>query len=847
MGTTHVAGSKDVAPVAPKGLSNTEAARRLQRDGPNVLPQPDQRNGLRIVWSVLREPMLLLLLAAAGVYVLLGDAREAGVLGVSVILVIALTIYQEYKSERALQALRDLSSPRARVLREGETRLVAAREVVVGDLILVAEGDRVPADARLIDANDLMVDESMLTGESVPVQRSASSPVSLHDDVVHASTLVVRGRGTAEVFAIGVDTAVGRIGTALRALRSPPTPMQREIRRAVIIFAVLGIGSSLLMTLLYVAIRGDWLKGVLAGVTLAMANIPEEFPVVLAVFLALGAWRMARHKALVRRPPAIEALGSVTVLCTDKTGTLTENRMALVELVVDGEQGTPSGMLTPGLRALLSCGDAASPDQPFDPMEIAIKAALADAGLPERKGWSRVHEYPLSSGLLAVTHVWRRADSAQLHVCCKGAPETVADLCGLPPERRIAVLRDVDAMARRGLRVIAAASAQWDDDPDALPLSPRGFAFEWRGLLGLADPLRAGVRESVAEAQAAGVRVIMLTGDHLETARAIATQAGLMKSHAVVLGRELQELDDAALRDLASKSDIYARVKPEHKLRLVDALKQDGQVVAMTGDGVNDAPALVAAHVGVAMGERGTDVAREAASVVLLDDNFVTVVKAIRHGRIIYDNIVRAVRYILAVHVPITGLALLPLLFGGPLVLLPLHVVFLELIIDPASTLVFEREPAAEDVMTRPPRSSSHRLLDLRTLFGSLAQGLAVFAMVAIVYLSGRIEALPEAQLGALSFAALVMGNIGLIVVNRAGAVNQRWWRQHNPAFWVVSVSALILLLIVTWFDTPSRWFRFAPPPPGLMAIAMLLPLSALALIEAWNGIRMRFSPQRGA
>uniref|UniRef100_UPI002FC7AACD HAD-IC family P-type ATPase n=1 Tax=Hydrogenophaga sp. TaxID=1904254 RepID=UPI002FC7AACD len=322
----------------PPGLSRAEAARRLQQEGPNLLPQPDRRNWLRIIWSVLREPMLLLLVGAAGIYLLLGDPHEAAILGASVVLVISLTVYQEYKSERALQALRDLSSPRARVLRDGETRLVAARELVVGDVILVAEGDRVPADARILDANDMMLDESMLTGESVPVHRSASTEGERDDNLIRASTLVVGGHGTAEVTAIGTDTAVGQIGLALRTLRSPSTPMQLEIRRAVILFAVLGLGSSLLMTLLYVAVHGGWLQGLLAGVTLAMANIPEEFPVVLTVFLALGAWRMARHKALIRRAPAIEALGSVTVLCTDKTGTLTENRMSLAELVTTEER-----------------------------------------------------------------------------------------------------------------------------------------------------------------------------------------------------------------------------------------------------------------------------------------------------------------------------------------------------------------------------------------------------------------------------------------------------------------------------------------------------------------------------
>lgn len=827
--------------VRLQGLSSAEASRRLQRDGPNLLPQPDRRNWLRIVWSVMREPMLLLLVGATGIYLLLGDPQEAYILGASVVLVIALTVYQEHKSERALQALRDLSSPRACVLRDGQMRWVAARELVVGDVILVAEGDRVPADARILEADDMMLDESMLTGESVPVHRSASPGDERQDNLIHASTLVVAGHGSAEITAIGTDTAVGQIGLALRTLRSPATPMQLEIRRAVILFAALGLGSSLLMTLLYVAIRGGWLQGLLAGVTLAMANIPEEFPVVLTVFLALGAWRMAKQKALVRRAPAIEALGSVTVLCTDKTGTLTENRMSLAELVA-GEERTaaPLQTLPPATRALLACADLASPDQPFDPMERAIREAASKLSEPlSREGRRRIREYPLSRELLVVTHVWSQPGASALQVMCKGAPEAVADLCGLEAAQRAAVLTQVDEMARRGLRVLAAAAAVWNEDANGLPSSARGFGFQWRGLLGFADPLRAGVREAVAEVQTAGVRVIMLTGDHLETARAIATQAGLADSGTVVLGSELA-LDEAALTQRAREINVFARVQPDHKLRLVDALKRDGQVVAMTGDGVNDAPALTAAHVGIAMGERGTDVAREAASIVLLDDNFVTVVRAIRHGRVVYDNIVRAIRYILAVHVPITGLAMLPLLFGGPLILLPLHVVFLELIIDPASTLVFEREPAAADVMRRPPRSPSQRLLDARTLFGSLGQGLVVFAAVAAIYALGRASEVSVPQLAALSFTALVVGNLGLIVVNRAGAAHRRWWRQSNPAFWMVTLSALCMLFLITRFEGPGRPFRFAPPPLDLSLAALLLPLLGLALIEGWRGMRAR-------
>jgi Ca2+-transporting ATPase len=705
----------------------------------------------------------------------------------------------------------------------------------VGDVIRLAEGDRVPADARLLEASDLHVDESLLTGESVPVPRGIGGPADVAR--VHASTLVVGGRGTAEVTATGARTEVGKIGVSLRSLHAEPTPMQREIRRVVALFAWLALVTAVLVSALFMASRGGLADAILAGLTLAIATIPEEFPVVLVVFLALGAWRMARHRALVRRTPAIEALGAITVLCTDKTGTLTRNRMAVAELVAGDRCSEPRPDMSPALHSLLEAAVLASRTDSIDPMDRALHEAASTPGRTGAPGSARdqvlLREYPLSPACTAVSHAWRRG--ADVLVACKGAPETVAGLCRLPSAARAAMLADVDAMGRRGLRVLAVASAGWTPDAVALPPTMHGFDFAWLGLVAFADPLREGVADAVAEARAAGIRVVMLTGDHRATARAIATQAGIAADGAVVEGRELDAMDDAALLQCARETNVFARVRPEQKLRLVAALKQDRQVVAMTGDGVNDAPALMSAHVGIAMGQRGTDVAREAAAIVLLDDDFVTVVRAIRLGRTIYDNIRRAVHYILAVHVPIAGLALLPLLGGGPLVLLPLHVVFLELIIDPACSIVFERETdaASTDVMRRPPRPPTARLLDLRGLVANLLRGGAMFAAVAAAYALGQALAMPATQVGALAFTALVTGNLGLIVVYRAGASLGETLRTPNRAFAVVSAAALSMLLLVTRMPLPARWFGFEPPPLGPWLIALLLPLAVAAVLKA--------------
>ncbi|MCX7041919.1 MAG: cation-translocating P-type ATPase [Gammaproteobacteria bacterium] len=812
-------------PGASPGLTAELARSRLLAEGGNQLPQPERRDWLAIALGVLREPMLLLLVAASVLYVLLGDAREAALLGASVLLVIGMTIAQEQRSERALQALRELGSPKARVRRDGEIVVIPVEEVVRGDIVLVAEGDRVPADARVIEQSDLHVDESMLTGESVPVSRIASDDPET--GTIHASTLVVRGRGVAEVTATGVHTAVGRIGAALHAIHPGATPLQVEMRRVVGLFAVLSLVSCAVMAGWYFAVRGHWVDALLAGITLAMANIPEEFPVVLSVFLALGAWRMAQHKVLVRRASAIETLGAITVLCTDKTGTLTQNHMAVARLVPDGLSSSTDALNS---GHLLRVAVAASRPDSLDPMERALReraAAHAEgqlmAGLTEQ-----VREYPFSSACPAVAHAWRQTSG--LLVACKGAPETVADLCGLSADERTRVLAEVGQLANLGLRVLAVASVELPP-AERLPDSMSDLDLRWLGMVAFDDPLRPGVVEAISEAHTAGIRILMLTGDHAATAAAIASQAGLPADSAVVAGADLAALDPEQLQRVVDTSNVFARVQPEQKLRLVESLRRSGQVVGMTGDGVNDAPALLAAHVGIAMGGRGTDVAREAASIVLLDDNFVSIIRAVKLGRGIYDNIQRAMRYILAVHVPITGLAMLPLLTGGPLLLLPLHVVFLELIIDPACTIAFEREAPAADLMQRKPRSPIERLLTVQSLISSLGQGFVMFLVVAAVYLMAVRMALPAGQSAALAFTALVAGNLGLILLYRSGNSVIARLRQPNAAFWVIAVFAIGCLFFATQVATTAEWFRFSPPPLGAWLLALVIPIAVAPML----------------
>lgn len=845
-----------------QGLSRAEAARRLVDEGPNTLPDADRRGTLATVGEVVREPMFLLLVACGVIYLVLGDAQEAAMLLGFVLVVVGITVVQERRTERALDALRDLSSPRALVIRDGQRERIAGRDVVRGDLVVVSEGDRVPADGRLRWGRHLSVDESLITGESAPVRKQPAEgeeatatepgpPGGEDMPWLFSGTLVVGGQGVQEVLGTGPRTAMGRIGAALAILESGRSRLQEETRHIVRVVAMGGSALCVGLVVFYGLSRGDWLQGLLTGLATAMALLPEEFPVVLTVFLALGAWRISRRHVLTRRMAAIETLGATTVLCTDKTGTLTENRMVVRALATPQVQRTLDGqpeVLEEELHLLVEHAILASQVDPFDPMERAFRElghrALADTE-HLHPDWSLLREYPLSHQLLAMTRAWRDAEGRPVEVvAAKGAPEAVFDLCHLSPEETAARSVQVGELAARGLRVLGVASARVDGD---LPPEQHDFDFRFEGLIGLEDPLRATVAASVAECQAAGVRVLMITGDYPITARTIAQQAGLEPSEPLT-GAELATLDDAALAERVAEVTIAARVVPEDKLRLVQALKALGEVVAMTGDGVNDAPALKAAHIGIAMGGRGTDVAREAAALVLLDDDFSSIVAAIALGRRIFDNLRKAMAYIVAIHVPIAGLATVPVLLGWPVALLPVHIVFLELVIDPACSVVFEAEAAEEDIMQRPPRSSSARMVDRRVLFLSLAQGLGLLLLAVAVYAWG-LRQLPDPTLArSVAFATLMTGNLGLILANRS-------WRHSalsllarpNAAFWWVVSGAALVLAVVLYAPGVHQLLHFEPLGPLPLAVGLGGGLLSLVWSELCKAVMRARTPRSNA
>ncbi|AFM16269.1 cation transport ATPase [Mycolicibacterium chubuense NBB4] len=838
------------------GLTSDQAARRLAADGPNELPTAKRRRLIQEAWAVVRQPMLLLLLAAGLVNFLLAEPLDGALLMAFVVVVIAISIYQEHKTEKALAALRDLSSPRALVVRDGAQVRIAGRDVVRGDLLLLAEGDRVPADAVLVDSANFSVDESALTGESVPVRKVAVEPAEVSAELgrpggdatpwIFSGTLVVKGHGAAVARATGAVTELGKIGAALRTIEPERTALQREIDRLVTVLASLGAAAAFAVVVVYGLTRGDWLAGTLAGIATAMALLPEEFPVVLTVFMAVGAWRMSKRHVLTRRPPVVETLGSATVLCVDKTGTLTLNRMTVRTLIVDDRTHVCDDQPLPEeFHAIAEYSVLASPVDPFDPMDKAFKE-LGDSYLRETPhlhgDWQLVREYPLSEKLLALAHVWRSPDGNQYVVAAKGAPEAIADLCHFDRTRLAALTEDVEAATADGQRVLAVARARFDA-ASALPAQQHDFDFEFLGLAGLYDPVRPGVADAVAECRRAAIRTIMITGDYPGTALAIAREIGLDHTAGCVTGRQLQAMSDDELADRVRSVSVFARMVPEQKLQLVRALQADGEVVGMTGDGVNDAPALRAADIGIAMGAHGTDVARESAALVITDDDFTSIVGGVRQGRGIFDNLRKAMAYVIAVHLPIVGMSLIPLFVTDwPLVLLPVQIAFLELIIDPACSVVFEAEQIDPNIMDAPPRSRAEPMFGARVLGIAALQGLSLLATTAGVYIWAVLTDRPDSVARSVTFTALVVGNLALILVNRSWRLPV-WQtirqRRNSTLKWILGGATLLLIAMLT-LPALRAAFGFGALTWGECGAAVAAGVVAVAWFEIYKAVSAR-------
>lgn len=808
------------------GLSDAEALQNLEKDGFNEVFGSTKVGLFEVFFKTVSEPMFLLLIVGAVLYFILGSKQEAILLLSFVVIIIGITFRQEYKSEKVLLSIRNLSSPRAFVIRDGVGKSIPGREVVVGDLIIIKEGDRIPADSIVLSSNNLFVDESILTGESLPVRKipavnldNTMTKIQTGADdlsLVYSSTYVVQGNAIIKILTIGANTAIGKIGKTLNKIKITRSPLQKDTDYLVRSFAIFGLCFSLLIAILYGWTRGNWLNGFLSGIALAMSILPEEIPAILSIFLALGAWRISQKNVLTRQPPAVEALGSITVLCADKTGTITQNKMSIKKIFAQSEfydvKSNKNFDVAPEIfHTLIEYSILASQLNPFDPMEIAINE-LGEQHLSNtehlHKNWQLVQQYPLQKELMATSLVWKSLDNENYIIAAKGAPETIFDLCHLDKDKMEYFSSQVQLLANEGLRVIGVARTNFK--ATNLPEKQHDFDFEFLGLLGLEDPVRENVFEAVKNCYAAGIRVIMITGDHVGTAQNVALQVGLKNEEAVLTGAEIATMNDLELMHRIKTTNICARILPEQKLRLVNALKNNGEIVAMTGDGVNDAPALKAANVGVAMGKRGTEVAREAASLVLLDDDFSSIVAAIRLGRRIFDNIKKAILFTIAVHIPIIGLALLPILLRMPLLLWPIHIVFLELIIGPACSLVFEAEPEEKDLMYRQPRNPNESLFNRKTVMHGVWQGLGVLFLATLVFFGIYYLGFAESKVRAITFTTVVLSDLALITVNRSRTTSlSSILFTKNIIFWSIISGAISLLICILYIPFLQRLFYF--------------------------------------
>jgi len=822
----------------PAGLTTSEARAKLKIVGYNELPSSQPKNIWKIAAEVIREPMFMLLISCAVLYIILGDYREGIIMLLSIFIIIFISFFQHRKTERALEALKNLSSPRALVIRDGEEIRIPGREVVPDDLLVLNEGDRVSADAFLLESAHLTVDESLLTGESVAVNKTIGESSEHHK--VFSGTMVVQGSGIAKVTATGTKTEFGKIGLSLKAIQQDETRLQKEMKLLIRNLFLIGIAISIAIVVVFYISRGNFLQSLLNGLAASMAILPEEFPVVLTVFLALGAWRLSKIKVLTRKPSAIETLGSATVLCSDKTGTITQNKME-VAVLYNGEQtyyeeSFPANYNQTSL--LIKSAHHASRTNSVDPMEIAISESHNKFYHDEKSDLRLIKEYPFTRETMAMTRVMQGEKEKEYSVFAKGAPESIFSLCNLSNEVRAKHLKVVEQIAEKGFRVIAVAGATYHHPQ--LPEKQTEFNFTFSGLIGLADPIRPEVAKAIKECQTAGVKVIMITGDYPVTAKSIAEQIGLPSEGKIITGDELNKMSDEELKKNISWVNVFARVVPEQKLRIVQALKANNEIVAMTGDGVNDAPALKAANIGVAMGNKGTDVAREASSLVLLDDNFASIVSAIRFGRRIYDNLQKAMSYILAIHIPIIGLALLPAFIpSAPILLMPLHIIFMELIIDPVCSVAFETEKEEKGIMNRPPRNPADDFFGFRKIMRSFLNGLLLLLMVVGVYFLSIYEEHTEGEVRAIAFSALIIGNIFLILTNLSktrtvfSVIVER-----NITVLVILLIAFAMLQLVIFVPSLREVFSFEFPgykhftPSVAGAIIMVTVLEVIKLIK---------------
>lgn len=826
------------------GISSEEAKQLQEKYGRNELTTGKKESFLKKLVHILSEPMFLLLFVAAVIYFILGEARDGAVMLIFVIGIISIDVVQEWKTDKTLNALKDLSAPKITVLRDGREIMIASVDLVPGDLMMVYEGVKIPADGIVIKCNDLCVDESTLTGEAEGVWKintatTSSTTEYWRKDYCYAGTLVTQGTGSILVDKIGLATEYGKIGMHVAMAPEEPTPLQKQTRSLVRLCAWIAVFLFLLVGLFtYFNIPDHaWgeriIESILSGITLAMAMIPEEFPVILTVFLSMGAWRLAKKNSLVRKLPSVETLGAVSVLCVDKTGTITRNEMKVQETwALNGNQSELCEVMGLGCET-----DA------YDPMEKAMLSHCDELGFSKEYLFDGelLTEYAFTNAVKMMGHVWNR--NGEIVIAAKGSPERILSICEITEEEKRGCKSQIFKMANEGLRVIAVAVKKLEKQEE-IPDKITDCRLTLLGLIGLADPPRESVMKDIEECNKAGIRVVMITGDNGITAASIAKKIGMKNCDQIITGDMLEGMTEEELREKVKQVNIFSRVVPAHKMQIVKAFKQNGEIVAMTGDGVNDAPALKYADIGIAMGKRGSEVSREAADLILMDDNFTTIVETVKDGRRIYDNIRKAVGYVFTIHIPIAFASLLAPILGiapSALFLLPLHVVLLELVIDPTCSIVLERQPAETDIMDRKPRNPKEKIVNAKRLLKSVLQGVTIFAASFTTYfitLDGNPENAPVAR--AMGLAIIMLSNVLLVQVNSSDhdfAIQSIFRLAKDAIMWLVDIVTILGLIIILY--TPlSGFLQLAPLSVRQIGIVVIVSAIAVLWYEIVKAVR---------
>lgn len=788
------------------GLNSEEVEKLQKKYGMNELVSQEKPNMLKKFLGVFKEPMFLLLLIAATVYFLLGAPKDGAIMLVFVGFVASITFIQEWKTEKTMNALKDLTSPKVNTLRNGKNILIKSTELVPGDVVFLSEGERIPADCIVLEPSNFSVDESILTGESeyvmkVSTTQSEKSTDYWKKDILYAGTLCVFGKCTAIVKFTGINTEYGKIGKAISEAKDEPTPLQKKVSILVKNIAIAGVILCISVMVASYFYSFDILNSILSGISLAMAIIPEEFPVVLTVFLSMGAYRLAKNNTLMRKISAVETLGSATVLCVDKTGTITQNKMKVKSIYSDGRIFNNEDLKNQELSDLmvLSCEK-----DPYDPME---KAILEAANLSQLE---TVYKYDLSKKIAFDSKTKRMANiyikDNKYYVAVKGSAETVLGLCNLDKQTMDEINIEIDKMASNGLRVLALADCTSEEVYEDLEC----YELTFKGLVGLQDPPKEGVEEAIKLCKKAGIRVVMITGDYSKTAMAIDEEIGLKFTDKVIVGNEIDSLSENELCEVVKSCDVFSRVIPEQKMKIVKALKKNGEIVAMTGDGVNDAPALKSADIGIAMGKRGTEVAKEAADMILMDDNFTTIVKSVKDGRRVYDNIRKAMVYILIIHIPIAAMAMFAPLFNLPPLLLPMHIMLLELIIDPTCSIVFEGEPAEANIMENHPRPPQEPLLTRNLTIKVVLQGIIMF-LAAFMPFHYMIDlGISSEYARSFSLITFIVANVTLVLVNRSNTelLYHLIKEKGSKVRLIVNSMALIMVFAIVYIPILNGFFR---------------------------------------